>query len=165
MLNSATTKPHVSGPKTSDAANALWDITETCVTKVGNVISPHVPRVVLLSSWDQPPEKYMCLFITMPFTGAQITVMCGRDYISMRAVEDFFKYYKVPLESLHLPNKTCRVQKEVIDGVSYYMSSISKEKYLRCGGRPLEVQSTFYTSTEIHFMQRFTFTELISLVQ
>ncbi|XP_034443611.1 zona pellucida glycoprotein d isoform X1 [Hippoglossus hippoglossus] len=73
---------------------------------------------------------------------AQITVMCGRDYIAMRAVEDFFTYYNVPLESLHLPNKTCRVQKEVIDGVSYFMSSISKEKYLKCGGRPLEKNVT-----------------------
>ncbi|XP_040894764.1 zona pellucida glycoprotein d [Toxotes jaculatrix] len=73
---------------------------------------------------------------------AHMKVMCGRDYISIRAVEDFFKYYNVPLESLHLPNKSCRAQREVIDGVPYYMSRISKDKYLTCGGKPLEKNFT-----------------------
>ncbi|XP_059191510.1 zona pellucida glycoprotein d [Centropristis striata] len=78
---------------------------------------------------------------------AHIKVMCGRDYITIRVVEDFFQYHNVPLESLHLPNKSCRAQREVIDGVPYYMSRISKEKYLTCGGRPLEQNFThmFYS--------------------
>lgn len=66
--------------------------------------------------------------------------MCGRDYIAIRAMEDFFKYHNVPLESLHLPNKSCRAQRTVINSVPYYMSRISKDKYLTCGGKPLEVQ-------------------------
>ncbi|XP_069018497.1 zona pellucida glycoprotein d [Embiotoca jacksoni] len=68
--------------------------------------------------------------------------MCGKDYISIRATEDFFKYHKVPLEALHLPNKSCRAQREVIDSVPYYMSRISKNKYLTCGGKALEKNLT-----------------------
>ncbi|XP_044049029.1 zona pellucida glycoprotein d [Siniperca chuatsi] len=73
---------------------------------------------------------------------AHIRVMCSRDYIAIRAIEDFFMYHNVPLESLHLPNKSCRAQREVIDGVSYYMSRISKDQYLTCGGKPLEKNLT-----------------------
>uniref|UniRef100_A0A3Q3MDZ5 Zona pellucida glycoprotein d n=2 Tax=Mastacembelus armatus TaxID=205130 RepID=A0A3Q3MDZ5_9TELE len=69
---------------------------------------------------------------------AHITVMCGRDYIAVRVVEDFFKYHNVPLESLHLPNKSCRAEREVIDSVPYYMSRLSKDDYLTCGGKLLE---------------------------
>ncbi|KAK5928431.1 hypothetical protein CgunFtcFv8_013496 [Champsocephalus gunnari] len=73
---------------------------------------------------------------------AHIQVMCGRDYITVRALEDFFVYHNVPLESLHLSNKSCRVQREVIHGVPYYMSRITKEKYLACGGKQLEKNFT-----------------------
>lgn len=66
--------------------------------------------------------------------------MCSRDYIKIGAIADFFKYHNVPLKSLHLTNKSCRAQREVINGVSYYMSRVSKDDYLRCGGKPLEVQ-------------------------
>lgn len=55
-------------------------------------------------------------------------------------MEDFFRYHNVPLESLHLPNKSCRAQKTIIGNVTYYISRISKEEYLTCGGKPLEVQ-------------------------
>ncbi|XP_029993137.1 zona pellucida glycoprotein d [Sphaeramia orbicularis] len=73
---------------------------------------------------------------------AHIKVMCGKDYISIQALEDYFKYYKVPLESLHLPNKSCHLQKVKIHGVSYYMSRVSREQYLECGGKPPKVNST-----------------------
>ena len=76
--------------------------------------------------------------------GALLKVMCGNDYITIRATEDFFNYHKVPLESLHLPNKSCRAQREVIDNTAYYMFRISKEKYLACGGKPLKVQLEYY---------------------
>uniref|UniRef100_UPI0037E7A4B3 zona pellucida glycoprotein d n=1 Tax=Semicossyphus pulcher TaxID=241346 RepID=UPI0037E7A4B3 len=73
---------------------------------------------------------------------ADIKVMCGKDYITFRALEDFFKYHNVPLESLHLPNKSCRAQREVIHGVPYFMSRISRGKYITCGGKPLEKNFT-----------------------
>ncbi|XP_047452211.1 zona pellucida glycoprotein d [Mugil cephalus] len=73
---------------------------------------------------------------------AHIKVMCGNDYIAIRAAEDFFRHHNVPLESLHLPNKSCRAQREVIDGVPYYMSRVSKDKYLTCGGKLLEKNLT-----------------------
>ncbi|XP_041650650.1 zona pellucida glycoprotein d [Cheilinus undulatus] len=73
---------------------------------------------------------------------ADIKVTCGKDYITIRALEDFFKYHNVPLESLHLPNKSCRAQEEVIDGVTYYMTRISKDEYVACGGKPLEKNFT-----------------------
>ncbi|XP_034540893.1 zona pellucida glycoprotein d isoform X2 [Notolabrus celidotus] len=73
---------------------------------------------------------------------ADVKVICGKDYITIRALEDFFKYHNVPLQSLHLPNKSCRAQREVIDGATYYMSRISRDQYLACGGRPLEKNFT-----------------------
>lgn len=73
---------------------------------------------------------------------ADIKVICGRDYLSIRALEDFFRYHNVPLESLHLPNKSCRAQREVINNVTYYMSRIPKDKYVTCGGKMLEKNFT-----------------------
>ncbi|XP_070828932.1 zona pellucida glycoprotein d isoform X2 [Chaetodon trifascialis] len=73
---------------------------------------------------------------------AHIKVVCGKNYIAIRVIEDFFKYHNVPLESLHLPNKSCRAQRAAINGVSYFVSKISKEKYAACGGKPLEKNFT-----------------------
>ncbi|XP_059916278.1 zona pellucida glycoprotein d isoform X1 [Gadus macrocephalus] len=73
---------------------------------------------------------------------AQLKVLCGKDFITMRMAEDFFKYYEIPLDSLRLPNKSCRAQREVIGGVPYYMARISKEKYALCGGKPQEKNIT-----------------------
>lgn len=75
---------------------------------------------------------------------ANIRVMCGSDFMAIRATEDFFSYHKVPLESLHLPNQLCRAEREVIDGVAYYMFRVSKEEYLACGGKPLQKNSTHF---------------------
>ncbi|XP_034391544.1 zona pellucida glycoprotein d [Cyclopterus lumpus] len=68
---------------------------------------------------------------------ADIKVMCGKDFMAIRAKEDYFQYHNVPLESLHLPNKSCRPQRTVINGVPYYMAKISKDEYQVCGGKPL----------------------------
>ncbi|XP_049928595.1 zona pellucida glycoprotein d [Epinephelus moara] len=73
---------------------------------------------------------------------AHIKVICSKDFIGIRVIEDFFRYHKVPLESLHLPNKSCRAQRKVINGVPYYLSKISKDKYVTCGGKPLEKNFT-----------------------
>ncbi|XP_035521220.1 zona pellucida glycoprotein d [Morone saxatilis] len=73
---------------------------------------------------------------------AQIKVMCGRNYIGIGALQDFFEYHNMPLESLHLPNKSCRAQRAVIDGVPFYVSRITKDEYLACGGKPLEKNFT-----------------------
>lgn len=66
--------------------------------------------------------------------------MCGKDHIAIRAAEAFFEYHGVPLESLHLPNKSCGAKREHIDGVPYYVFRVSKHKYVTCGGLPFEVQ-------------------------
>uniref|UniRef100_A0A3Q0R370 Zona pellucida glycoprotein d n=1 Tax=Amphilophus citrinellus TaxID=61819 RepID=A0A3Q0R370_AMPCI len=73
---------------------------------------------------------------------AHIKVMCGKDYIAIRAMEAFFKYHNVPLETLHLPNKSCGAKREYIGDVPYYIFRISKQKYLTCGGLPLEKNLT-----------------------
>ncbi|CAL9697183.1 unnamed protein product [Knipowitschia caucasica] len=80
---------------------------------------------------------------------AHLQVICERDSISIRALESFFTYLKVPLDSLHLPNKSCRAVKELINGVSYYSAKVAKGKYLTCGGKPLEKNFTHisYSST------------------
>lgn len=70
---------------------------------------------------------------------ADIKVLCSPDVIGISAKEDFFLYYNVSLELLQLPNSTCRALKTTINNVTYYASRISKENYLTCGGRPLEV--------------------------
>lgn len=71
-----------------------------------------------------------------------VQVFCERDSISVRALENYFTYYKVPLESLHLPNKSCRAVREVISDVPYYIAKVSKDMYFACGGRPLEKNIT-----------------------
>uniref|UniRef100_A0A8C6SVF0 Matrix metallopeptidase 15a n=1 Tax=Neogobius melanostomus TaxID=47308 RepID=A0A8C6SVF0_9GOBI len=57
---------------------------------------------------------------------ADIQVHCGRDSISIRALESYFTYHK----------------KEVVNGVAYYTAKVSKDKYLLCGGKPLEKNIT-----------------------
>ncbi|KAM9854307.1 zona pellucida glycoprotein d [Aulostomus maculatus] len=73
---------------------------------------------------------------------ADIKVLCGSDYISIRVIEDYFRYHNVPLESLHLPNKSCVAHREVINNVPYYLAKISRDDYLRCGGKPLQKNYT-----------------------
>ncbi|XP_023673636.2 zona pellucida glycoprotein d isoform X1 [Paramormyrops kingsleyae] len=73
---------------------------------------------------------------------ATINVMCGKDYITIMVVEDFFKYYNIKLEDLHLGNKSCRAQQETVAGVSYYMARTTKDRYLYCGGKALEKNFT-----------------------
>ncbi|KAJ8247358.1 hypothetical protein GJAV_G00245480 [Gymnothorax javanicus] len=69
-------------------------------------------------------------------------VLCGKDYITIMVIEDFFNYHNVKLESLHLENKACRARQETIDGVSYYIVRTSKEQYAVCGGKPLQKNIT-----------------------
>lgn len=87
----------------------------------------------------------MCVFILethwrLLLTDAHLKVMCSKDHVAIRAAEAFFEYHGVPLESLHLPNKSCGAKREHIDGVPYYVFRVSKHKYLTCGGLPFEVQ-------------------------
>lgn len=97
-----------------------------------------------VSSCESHAATCLAYLITLRFTDAHIQVMCGRDYITVRALEDFFMYHNVPLESLHLSNKSCIAQREVIHGVPYYMLKTTKEKYLACGGKQLEVHLKHY---------------------
>uniref|UniRef100_A0AAQ4PJ36 Uncharacterized protein n=1 Tax=Gasterosteus aculeatus aculeatus TaxID=481459 RepID=A0AAQ4PJ36_GASAC len=55
---------------------------------------------------------------------ARIKVVCGKDFIAIRAMEDYFTFHSVPLE-------------EVINGVPYFVSKISKDKYQMCRGKAL----------------------------
>ncbi|KAM3870090.1 zona pellucida glycoprotein d [Diretmus argenteus] len=73
---------------------------------------------------------------------ANIKVTCGKDNITISVAEDFFKYYNVPLASLHLPNKSCRAHREVIDGEPSYVASISKDQYVTCAARKVETNIT-----------------------
>ncbi|XP_031420095.1 zona pellucida glycoprotein d [Clupea harengus] len=73
---------------------------------------------------------------------ALMNVLCGNNFITISIIEDFFKYYKVPVESLHLANRSCRAHKEVISDVPYYMVQTSKDRYAACGGKPLEKNIT-----------------------
>lgn len=77
-------------------------------------------------------------FLQLP--DAEIRVVCGENYIEVRALKDFFHYYKAKLESLHLSNEECRANETTIDGKNYYIVRTAKEDYGRCGGKPLEVR-------------------------
>lgn len=65
--------------------------------------------------------------------------MCGNDFITIAIIEDFFKYYNVPVESLHLANKSCRARKQMVSDVPHYIVRTSKEQYAACGGKAVEV--------------------------
>lgn len=86
------------------------------------------------------PQGLSIAFLMTVFTDAEIIVVCGENYIEVRALEEFFNYYKAKLGSLHLPNGKCRANETTIDGKKYYYSRTSKEDYSRCGGKPFEVQ-------------------------
>ncbi|XP_062404419.1 zona pellucida glycoprotein d isoform X2 [Sardina pilchardus] len=73
---------------------------------------------------------------------ASMKVMCGKNFITITVIEDFFKYYNVPVKSLHLANTSCRAHKEVIAGVPYYIVRTPKDQYAACGGKPLEKNIT-----------------------
>ncbi|KAG7214886.1 hypothetical protein INR49_005155 [Caranx melampygus] len=105
------------------------------------------PRRCVLSRDQRRCKCTMGYYSDRCDKNAQIKVTCGRDYISIRAVEDFFRYHNVPLESLHLANKSCQAEREVIDGVPYYVSRINKDRYETCGGKPLEKNFTHISYT------------------
>ncbi|KAL0968547.1 hypothetical protein UPYG_G00268260 [Umbra pygmaea] len=73
---------------------------------------------------------------------ATINVTCGKDHITIMVIEDYFQYYNVPVELLHLKNQTCHAHREVISGIAYYAVRISKDQYINCGGKPLEKTPT-----------------------
>lgn len=73
-------------------------------------------------------------------TAVTMNVVCGQDSITVFVIEDFFKYYNVGLESVHLANPECRARKEVIAGVAFYTVRTPKHKYMLCGGKPIEVK-------------------------
>lgn len=66
-------------------------------------------------------------------------VVCGENYIEVRALQEFFHYYKAKLGSLHLSNMECRASEMTVDDKNYYFVRTAKEDYSRCGGKPLEV--------------------------
>ncbi|XP_077425009.1 zona pellucida glycoprotein d isoform X3 [Vanacampus margaritifer] len=78
---------------------------------------------------------------------AHIKVLCTKTYMGVRAREEFFMYYNTPVTSLHLPNRSCKAYREVINKVPYYMIKIAKNEYIGCGGKSLEKNFTHVTYT------------------
>ncbi|XP_077596487.1 zona pellucida glycoprotein d [Stigmatopora nigra] len=78
---------------------------------------------------------------------AHIKVFCTKKYMGVRAREEFFLYYNTPVTSLHLPNKSCKAYREVINKFPYYMVKLSKNEYISCGGKSLEKNFTHVTYT------------------
>ncbi|XP_067359025.1 zona pellucida glycoprotein d isoform X2 [Channa argus] len=115
----------------------LLGFTRHCVEGICSVEHCTDPSRCVLSKDQRRCNCILGYYADRCDQNAHINVMCGRDYISISAAEDFFKYHNVPLESLHLPNKSCRAQREVIGGVAYYMARLPKDKYLTCGGKLL----------------------------
>ncbi|XP_061630968.1 zona pellucida glycoprotein d [Phyllopteryx taeniolatus] len=78
---------------------------------------------------------------------AHIKVLCTEKYMGVRAREEFFMYYNTPVTSLHLPNRSCKAYREVINKVPYYMVKIAKKEYISCGGKSVEKNFTHVTYT------------------
>ncbi|XP_072520303.1 zona pellucida glycoprotein d [Salminus brasiliensis] len=69
---------------------------------------------------------------------AAMHVVCSKDFISISVIEDFFSYYSVDVDSIHLLNSSCRAKKENTTGSVYYTVQTPKEQYEACGGRPVQ---------------------------
>ncbi|KAL2093828.1 hypothetical protein ACEWY4_011140 [Coilia grayii] len=108
-----------------------------CVTGVCDITHCTNPSTCILSADGQSCKCAMRYYGDLCDKVASMTVVCGKDFITVTISEDFFKYYNVPVESLHLANRSCRAHKEVISGVPYYMVQTPKEQYAACGGKPL----------------------------
>ncbi|XP_063053248.1 zona pellucida glycoprotein d [Engraulis encrasicolus] len=113
-----------------------------CVAGVCNVAHCSNPSTCILSFDGQSCKCAPRYYGDLCEKVASVQLLCGMDYITIAINEDFFKYYNVPVESLHLANKSCRAHKEDISGVQYYMVQTTKEKYAACGGKPLEKNIT-----------------------
>ncbi|XP_051545489.1 zona pellucida glycoprotein d isoform X2 [Myxocyprinus asiaticus] len=62
--------------------------------------------------------------------------------MSILVGEEFFKYHKVDVDSVHLTNTTCRAHKEEINGSSFFAVQTPMLQYTVCGGKPLEKNIT-----------------------
>uniref|UniRef100_A0A673MZC4 Pancreatic secretory granule membrane major glycoprotein GP2-like n=1 Tax=Sinocyclocheilus rhinocerous TaxID=307959 RepID=A0A673MZC4_9TELE len=73
---------------------------------------------------------------------ATMNVTCGKDFISILVDEEFFKYYNVGIEAVHLTNASCRAHREEISGSAYFTVHTPMDQYTACGGKPLEKNIT-----------------------
>ncbi|XP_050955550.1 zona pellucida glycoprotein d isoform X2 [Labeo rohita] len=73
---------------------------------------------------------------------ATMNVTCGKDFISILVDEEFFQYYNVGVESVHLTNASCRAHREIISGSAYFAVHTPMDQYTACGGKPLEKNIT-----------------------
>ncbi|KAK7117549.1 hypothetical protein R3I94_022942 [Phoxinus phoxinus] len=73
---------------------------------------------------------------------ATMNVTCGKDFISILVDEEFFKYYNVGVEAVHLNNASCRAHREEISGSAYFTVHTPMDQYTACGGKPLEKNIT-----------------------
>lgn len=72
-----------------------------------------------------------------------MNVTCGKDFISILVDEEYFKYYNVGVEDVHLTNASCRAHREEISGSAYFTVHTPMDQYTACGGKPLEVKYCF----------------------
>ncbi|KAM8860790.1 zona pellucida glycoprotein d [Synchiropus picturatus] len=127
---------------TLSAVVLLLLFTKHCVDGACRVEACTDPSRCLLSKDERSCKCAVGFYGDLCDKDAHMTIACTKDYISVRAVEDFFKYHKVPADSLHLPNISCRAHKEIIDDLTFYVAKITKDQYLPCGGKPLEKNFT-----------------------
>lgn len=73
---------------------------------------------------------------------ATVNVTCEKEHMTILVDEEFFKYYNVGVDCLHLPNSSCRAHREVISGSAYFIVRTPMDQYTACGGKPLEKNIT-----------------------
>ncbi|XP_043083473.1 zona pellucida glycoprotein d isoform X2 [Puntigrus tetrazona] len=73
---------------------------------------------------------------------ATTNVTCGKDFMSILVGEEFFRYYNVGIEAVHLINASCRAHREEISGSAYFTVHTPMDQYTVCGGKPLEKNIT-----------------------
>lgn len=85
------------------------------------------------------------LYAVWSISVTAMNVTCGKDFISILVDEEYFKYYNVGVEAVHLPNPSCRAHRKEISGSTYFTVHTPMDQYTACGGKPLEKNITHVT--------------------
>ncbi|KAF5897968.1 pancreatic secretory granule membrane major glycoprotein GP2-like [Clarias magur] len=134
-------------PESRYASVGIYDVLSVGFRRTSGKCIPSkcTPSTCILSDDQQSCKCAAGYFGDQCDQVVTIKVVCGKDSIAVFVIEEFFQYYNVDLESVHLSNPECRAKKEVIGDVAFYTVRTPKDRYSDCGGRPVERNLTHVT--------------------
>lgn len=62
-------------------------------------------------------------------------VKCKEEYMTMMVRKEAFEMLKVPLVSIHLKNRNCKVLEMYEDGVVFLGAKLTSENHTTCGSQ------------------------------